>query len=280
LCAIQCGVEMVERRADPVEHENLLRLLGPVKRAVENGTALTKGLLAFSRGQAFEPKHIDINRLVAGMSELLNCTLGGALRVETRLGASLSCCSVDPHQLENALLNLAVNARDAMPEGGTLTVETESVDLDRNNAASHGIPGGQYVVVSVSDTGTGMSPEALKRAFEPFFSTKPADRGTGLGLSQVYDFVKQSGGHVRIASELGQGTIVRIFLSAASPEETAERDDKPDTISVSRRAPQRRPSRSSRPAASKAPARLSGRRAAERIERIETSSVVLGLGGD
>jgi signal transduction histidine kinase len=278
LCAIQCGIEMVERRADPVEHGKLLRQLGPVKRAVENGTVLTRGLLAFSRRQALEPKNININRLVAGMSELLDRTLG--TRVETRLAAPLSCCFVDPNQLENALLNLAVNARDAMPDGGTLAIQTEAVDLDEHDAASHGVPAGQYVVVSVSDTGTGMSPEALKRAFEPFFTTKSADRGTGLGLSQVYGFVNQSGGHVRIVSKLGHGTIVRMFLPAVSQQEIVEEDLNVERPSLEHQLSQHRPSRIIRPAESKAPARIPIRHAAEPIERIGGLSAVFDAGND
>jgi signal transduction histidine kinase len=145
-----------------------------------------------------------------------------------------------------------------MPDGGTLAIQTEAVDLDEHDAASHGVPAGQYVVVSVSDTGTGMSPEALKRAFEPFFTTKPADRGTGLGLSQVYGFVHQSGGHVRIASKPGQGTVVRMFLPAASAEEIVEEEVRPELASEDRRGSSvptpARSSHRSRPAVSAAPA--------------------------
>ena len=222
LFAIQGAIEVVEHQVGPIEHQRLQQLLRPAKRAVENGTALTRSLLAFARRQPLEPKNIDVNRLVAGVSELLNRTLGRAVQVETALTAPASQCCVDPNQLENAVLNLAVNARDAMPEGGTLSVRTDYVD--EHAAAAHGVPAGRYVVVSVSDTGTGMSQDTLKRAFEPFFTTKSADRGTGLGLSQVYGFVHQSGGHVRISSKIGEGTTVKMFLPAAA-EDTHEAHD-------------------------------------------------------
>ncbi len=193
---------------------------GRVQRSVEqalNGarqaSSLTQRLLAFSRRQPLDPKPIEINSLVNGMSELLNRTLGETISVETVRGAGLWKVEVDPNALESAVLNLAVNARDAMPQGGRLTIETMNAYVDEAYAAAHAeVVPGQYVLISVSDTGVGMDSDTIRRAFEPFFTTKPVGQGTGLGLSQVYGFVKQSGGHVKIYSEVGQGTTVKIYL--------------------------------------------------------------------
>jgi CheY-like chemotaxis protein len=160
-----------------------------------------------------DPRAIDINTLVHEMSELLHRTLGETVAVETVRGDGLWRVEADANELEAAILNLADNARDAMAEGGRLTIETANAPIDDDYAASHaGLIPGQYVVVSVSDTGTGMDANTVAKAFEPFFTTKPVGKGTGLGLSQVYGFVKQSGGHVRIDSELGHGSTVKIFL--------------------------------------------------------------------
>jgi PAS domain S-box-containing protein len=191
-----------------------------VKRALEtaaNGArraaSLTQRLLAFSRRQPLNPKPIDLNALVAGMSDLLHRTLGEVTDVLNVQGAGLWRIEADATELESAILNLALNARDAMPRGGRLTIETANADIDQGYSALRAeVLPGQYVVISVSDTGTGMSEDARSRAFEPFFTTKPVGEGTGLGLSQVYGFVKQSGGHVKIYSELGQGTCVKIYL--------------------------------------------------------------------
>jgi len=175
---------------------------------------LTQRLLAFSRQQPLQPVPVDANRLVAGMSDLLVHSLGGSIRLQTLLAAGLWSTFADPNQLENVILNLAVNARDAMPGGGLLTVETSNHDTveDIQAAPEPGIPVGQYVVISVTDNGTGMSSDVAGKAFEPFFTTKKVGQGTGLGLSQVYGFVKQSTGHVRIRSALGCGTTVSVYL--------------------------------------------------------------------
>jgi signal transduction histidine kinase len=174
---------------------------------------LTHRLLAFSRQQPLAPKSLDINKLVAGMSDLLGRTIGEQIRVETVLAGGLWRTRVDPGELESAILNLAVNARDAMPDGGRLTIETANCHLDDAYASAHvEVPAGQYVLVAVTDNGVGMSPAALAKAFDPFFTTKPVGKGTGLGLSQVHGFVKQSGGHVKIYSEPGQGTTVKLYL--------------------------------------------------------------------
>ncbi|MBL8805722.1 MAG: PAS domain S-box protein [Rhodospirillales bacterium] len=192
-------------------------------RAATRGAELTQRLLAFSRRQALQPRRIDLNRLVGGMTSLLTRTLGDHIRIETRLGRDVDGASVDPGQLENALLNLAVNARDAMPGGGTLTVTTRRAEIDDIYAAAHeGVRPGAYEAVSVSDTGTGMTPETAARAFDPFFTTKEIGKGTGLGLSMVYGFAKQSGGHAAIYSEPGRGTTVTIYLPCIRSEERAD----------------------------------------------------------
>lgn len=174
---------------------------------------LTQRLLAFSRQQPLKPETVDANKLVSGMSDLLRHSLGGDVQLETVLAGGLWRTHADPNQLENVILNLAVNARDAMPEGGRVTIETANCHLDARYTAAHPyVTPGQYVLVAVTDTGGGMSPEIIAKAFDPFFTTKEVGKGTGLGLSQVYGFVKQSGGHVKIYSEPGQGTTVKVYL--------------------------------------------------------------------
>jgi signal transduction histidine kinase len=187
-----------------------------IDHAMEGATRaaeLTARLLAFSRQQPLDPRAVDANKLVSGMSELLTRTLGGNVRLETVLAGGLWRMFADPPQLESAILNLCVNGRDAMPEGGKITLETMNAHLDDVYAATHAeVRPGQYVTIAVSDTGTGMAAEVLSRAFDPFFTTKKPGQGTGLGLSQVYGFAKQSGGHVKIYSEVGQGTTVKLYL--------------------------------------------------------------------
>jgi signal transduction histidine kinase/ActR/RegA family two-component response regulator len=174
---------------------------------------LTLRLLAFSRQQPLDPKSLEINKLVGSMSELLRSTLGETIKIETVLAGGLWQTFIDANQLESAILNLAVNARDAMPTGGKLTIESANAHLDEFYASNNiEVAAGQYVVVSISDTGGGMSPDVVAKAFDPFFTTKPAGQGTGLGLSQVYGFMKQSGGHVKIYSEVGQGTTVKLYF--------------------------------------------------------------------
>jgi CheY-like chemotaxis protein len=204
------------------------RILNPIRsasQAADRSAALTHGLLAFSRMQTLEPRSIDANRLVAGMSGLLNRTLGESIAIETVLAAGLWSTSVDVNQLESAVLNLAVNARDAMPGGGKLTIETGNVYLDEAYASAHAeVTPGQYVMIAVTDTGCGMSQETIEKAFEPFFTTKEAGQGTGLGLSQVYGFIKQSSGHIKIYSEVAEGTTVKLYLprTAVTDAEDAE----------------------------------------------------------
>jgi signal transduction histidine kinase len=184
--------------------------------------SLTQRLLQFSRQSPLEPVSLDVNRLCQGMTELLVRTLGETIKVETVLSAGLWNAKADPVQLENVVLNLAVNARDAMRDGGYLTIETSNAYVDETYATQNQLPAGQYVLIAVSDTGHGMSAEVIAKVFEPFFTTKPVGKGTGLGMSQVYGFAKQSGGHVKIYSEIGHGTTVKLYLPrqvgvAASP---------------------------------------------------------------
>ena len=189
----------------------------------KRAATLTERLLAFSRRQPLAPKPLNANRLISGMSELLHRSLGETVEVEVVLSPSLWRVEIDPNALENAILNLAVNARDAMPDGGKLTIETANTHLDRAYVAQNPeLSTGQYVAISVSDTGHGMAPGVVERVFEPFFTTKEVGKGTGLGLSMVYGFVKQSGGHVKLYSEPGQGTTVRLYLPRLMASEIEE----------------------------------------------------------
>lgn len=183
--------------------------LDGARRAAE----LIRRLLAFARQQPLSPKPLDANNLVQNMSEILRRTLGVNIELETVLGGGLWPVCADQNQLENAIVNLATNARDAMPSGGKLTIETSNAHLDDRYARQHiDVPPGQYVLIAVTDSGVGMTPEQIAKSFEPFYTTKEAGQGTGLGLAQVYGFTKQSGGHARIYSEAGQGTTVRLYL--------------------------------------------------------------------
>jgi PAS domain S-box-containing protein len=206
------NLETLQRNL-PAGSGRLQRAATHAMNGARRAASLTQRLLAFSRRQPLDPKATNVNILVSGMSELLHRTLGETVSVETVRGAGLWQVEVDPHELEAAILNLAVNARDAMPEGGRLTIETANTHIDEAYAATHAeVLPGQYAVISVSDTGSGMDAKTMAQAFEPFFTTKPVGKGTGLGLSQVYGFVKQSGGHVKLYSEVGQGTTVKIYL--------------------------------------------------------------------
>ena len=194
----------------------------------KRAATLTERLLAFSRRQPLQPKPLNANRLIAGMSELLHRSLGETIEVEVVASPNLWRAEADPNALENTLLNLALNARDAMPEGGKLTIETANAHLDRDYVSQHPeLASGQYVSISVSDTGHGMAPEVVERVFEPFFTTKEVGKGTGLGLSMVYGFVKQSGGHVKLYSEPGQGTTVRLYLPRLTGAEAEEEEALP-----------------------------------------------------
>ena len=213
MLAIVIGsLDLAERRLQS-EPQRALKSIGNAREGAQRAATLTARLLAFSRQQPLMPVALDINKLVSGMSELLRRTLGEQISVETVLAGGLWTTLADPGQLENALLNLAVNARDAMPDGGRLTIETANSHLDEAYAASRAeVRPGQYVVMCVTDTGMGMSEAVAAQAFEPFFTTKEVGKGTGLGLSQVFGFVKQSGGHIAIYSEVGEGTTVKLYL--------------------------------------------------------------------
>jgi CheY-like chemotaxis protein len=200
--------------------KKLAKSLDSATKGANSAAQLTQRLLAFSRRQALEPARVDLNRLVTDMLEILRRSLGEDFDIETVLGAGLWPSFVDPHQFENALLNLALNAKAAMPKGGHLTIETTNTYLDDAYVARFGdVEAGQYVMLCVSDTGTGIRPEVLDRVFEPFFTTKPQGEGSGLGLPMVHGFVKQSGGHIRIYSEQDVGTTVKIYLPRATGDE-------------------------------------------------------------
>ncbi len=202
--------------------KDAFKFIASAKDGANRAANLTKRLLAFSRQQPLEPSVVQLNQVVGGMSEMLQRTLGDTISVETVLGAGLWKTHVDATQVENALLNLAVNARDAMPDGGKLTIETANCFLDEEYTRNHReLPVGQYVMIAVTDTGTGMPQEVLDKAFDPFFTTKGPGLGTGLGLSQVYGFVKQSQGHIKIYSEAGEGTSVKIYLPRNTSDEPA-----------------------------------------------------------
>jgi signal transduction histidine kinase/CheY-like chemotaxis protein len=212
LAVVLGGIELAKRRirTDPDKAD---ALLDNAREGATRAATLTSRLLAFSRNQPLAPAPLDLNKLVGGMCEILNRTLGDAIEVECVYAAGLWRCYADPNEVENAILNLAINARDAMPDGGKLTVETANAHIDDNYARSRPeVVAGQYVLVCVTDAGTGMSQEVIDRAFDPFFTTKAVGKGTGLGLSQVFGFTKQSGGHVAIYSEVGQGTTVKLYL--------------------------------------------------------------------
>jgi two-component system NtrC family sensor kinase len=211
LLTIILGNLQMARRQNP--EGKTKTLISNAYQAADRGAELTRRLLAFSRSQPLDPHPIDANRLVAGMSDLLDRTLGETVAVETVRSAGLWLTEADAPQLEAAILNLAINARDAMADGGKVTIETGNAFLDEFYCQSvEGVKPGQYVMISVTDTGTGMPQGVIDKAFDPFFTTKPAGAGTGLGLSQVYGFIRQSGGHVRIYSEIGEGTTVKIYL--------------------------------------------------------------------
>jgi signal transduction histidine kinase/DNA-binding response OmpR family regulator len=243
LAVVIGSVNLAKRRLGGVDQPDAIRYLDSALEGAEHAATLTHRLLAFSRRQPLAPEPLDPNKMVSGMAEMLRRTLGEQVHLEAVFAGGLWRAFVDPSQLETTILNLALNARDAMPEGGKLTIETSNAYLDEEYAAREvGIPPGQYVLVAVTDTGAGMNREVIERAFDPFFTTKPAGRGTGLGLSQVYGFVRQSGGHVKIYSEAGHGTTVKIYLprhhgaaeasDAPAPARATPRGEKKETILV------------------------------------------------
>ncbi len=221
LAGISGAFEMIETRLAQGRTADVERYLAAGQGAARRAAALTHRLLAFSRRQTLSPTSVVINRLLADFTELVRRTVGPAIEVETVAAGGLWRTLVDANQLENALLNLCINARDAMPDGGRITIETGNKWLDETAARERTLAPGQYVTVCVSDTGAGIDKAILDRVFDPFFTTKPLGQGTGLGLSMVYGFARQSNGHVRIYSEVGHGTMVCIYLPRHLGEEDA-----------------------------------------------------------
>nr|WP_276589303.1 PAS domain S-box protein [Sphingomonas sp. GM_Shp_2] len=212
LAGISGALELMEIRLAQGRLTDLDKYMAAAQGATKRAAALTHRLLAFSRRQTLDPRPTNVDTLVEGMIDLIQRTVGPGIAVATATAPSLWPALVDPSQLENALLNLCINARDAMPDGGRITIEAANQHLDGQAAQAYDMPEGQYLSLSVSDTGTGMPPEVIARVFEPFFTTKPLGQGTGLGLSMIYGFARQSGGQVRIHSHVGQGTTVRLYL--------------------------------------------------------------------
>ena len=212
LTGITGALELLSTRVAQGRYKDVDRYVQAAQGAAKRAAALTHRLLAFSRQQTLDPKPTDANQLVSGMEELIQRTVGPAIEVQVVAAKHLWSTLVDPNQLENAVLNLCINARDSMPDGGRLTIETGNLELDARAVRDRDLPPGQYLAISVTDTGTGMSPEVIAKAFDPFFTTKPLGQGTGLGLSMIYGFAKQSGGQVRIHSHEGLGTTMRILL--------------------------------------------------------------------
>ena len=223
LQAIGGSLEMIQRRVDQGRGAEVGRYLDTARQTTTRAAGLTSRLLAFARQQTLHPRPVEPDEMVEGMAELIRRTVGPAIMLELRLGDGLWSVLCDPGQLENVLLNLAINARDAMPEGGMLTIATADVRLRHAEVADQeGATPGEYVEISVADTGMGMDEATKARAFEPFFTTKPIGQGTGMGLSQVYGFVRQSGGLVRLDSTLGQGTTVRLRLPRHEPAQAEQ----------------------------------------------------------
>ncbi len=212
LTGISGSLELMQIRIAQGKVDEVERYVSAAQGAAKRAAALTHRLLAFSRRQTLAPKPTDVTRLVSGMQELIQRTVGPAIEIEAVNSAGLWPSLIDPGQLENAVLNLCINARDAMPDGGKITIETGNRWIDQRTAEERGLEPGQYISLCVSDTGTGMSPDVVSKAFDPFFTTKPIGMGTGLGLSMIYGFAKQSGGSVRIYSEIGQGSMICIYL--------------------------------------------------------------------
>ena len=223
LTGIIGSLDFMRRRIASGKLADLERYMDTASASAARAAALTQRLLAFSRRQSLDPKPADINGLIESMADLIERAVDERIDFKLQLAPGLPSGVVDTHQLENAILNLALNARDAMPDGGALTVETSVVDLDKDCAATvPGLSPGRYLVVAVSDTGVGMPPELIERAFDPFFTTKPLGQGTGLGLSMVYGFARQSGGTVRIDSEVGMGASVKLYLPTSDARPAPE----------------------------------------------------------
>ncbi len=228
LTGIIGSLDIVRRRMGDGRAVDIARFMDAASASAQRAAALTQRLLAFARRQSLDTKPSDVNALVLGMEELLHRTLGEQVSLRTELADGLWPALADDNQLENAILNLAINARDAMPDGGQLTIETANTRLDAAFAGTDDVAEGEYVMIAVSDTGSGMPPDVVAKAFDPFFTTKPIGEGTGLGLSMIYGFVKQSAGHVRIYSEVGRGTTIKIFLRRAEAVRPAADETAPE----------------------------------------------------
>lgn len=225
LAGISGSLELLDKRISEGRLNDVDRYITAAQGASQRAAALTQRLLAFSRRQTLDPKAIDVNRLIAGMEDLIRRSVGPTVEVEVVRAGGLWATRMDPSQLENALLNLCLNSRDAMmPDGGRLTIETANKWLDSRAARERDLPPGQYISLCVTDTGTGMTPEVITQAFDPFFTTKPLGQGTGLGLSMIHGFVRQSGGQVRIYSELGKGTTMCLYLPRFAGEADGSED--------------------------------------------------------
>jgi signal transduction histidine kinase/CheY-like chemotaxis protein len=225
LAGISGSLELIKSRLSQGRVDAVERYIIAAQEAAKRAAALTHRLLAFSRRQTLEPRPTSVNRLIAGMEDLIRRSAGPSIHIEVAGAAGLWTTLVDPNQLENALLNLCINARDAMPEGGRLTIETANKWLDERTAKERDLKPGQYISLCVTDTGTGMPPEVVARVFDPFFTTKPLGEGTGLGLSMIYGFARQSGGQIRVYSEVGKGTTMCLYLPRH--DENPDTDDAP-----------------------------------------------------
>lgn len=212
LAGIKGGADLLRRRLRDGKAGDAERYLDIIFSSADRAASLTHRLLAFSRRQSLDVRSTDINDLIQSLLDLLHRTLGDAIRIETRPAAGLWRAMTDENQLESAILNLAINARDAMPEGGVVVLSTANVTLNAGLAVKYGMAAGEYAVVRVSDSGSGMPPDVIAKAFDPFFTTKPIGQGTGLGLSMIFGFAKQVGGHARIESTVGKGTTVEIYM--------------------------------------------------------------------
>ena len=235
LTIVSGNIDMVMRRLGEDADPRVRRGIESALKGVERASILTQRLLAFSRRQPLDPRPLNVGRLIASMSQMLARTLGETIVIETVVSAGPWRVEVDAHQLENTILNLAVNARDAMPNGGKLTIEASNSQIDRSYASAHPeVAEGSYVVMAVSDTGVGMDAETRAKAFDPFYTTKEVGKGTGLGLSMVYGFVKQSGGHVKIYSEPGQGTTMKVYLPKMVGERPEDVSHATETVEFGR----------------------------------------------
>lgn len=218
LGVIVASLHLLRRKLTGANAEHL-QLIDSAMDGSDRAAAIVRRLLAFSRRQPLSPRPLDPNKFVSGVSDMIRRALGEKIQLETVLAGGLWATKIDQHELESAVVNLAVNARDAMPDGGKLTIETANCHLDDGYAAENAeVKSGQYVMIAVTDTGEGMPPEVASKAFDPFFTTKPVGKGTGLGLSQVHGFVKQSGGHIKIYSEPGCGTCIKLYLPRFNQE--------------------------------------------------------------